>query len=170
MRILVLDSLGGGGNFVPLEDDRDKNGHGSLMVDVILSVNPKADVTAVKVVDGSGYTTSSLLCSGLIYAWENSFDIISISLAPNYLSPEVIYWLDTLANDGVIICAASGNGFPSALARHSSVVGVGALDEDGNVASYTKNWDVLAPGYYKGRTGTSISCAYYVGLLSKGGD
>ena len=170
MKILILDSLGGGGNFVPLEDDKDRNGHGTTMMEVVLSVNPSANVTTVKVVDGSGYTTSDLLCSGLVYAWEHDFDIISISLAPNYLSEEVRYWIDTLANDGVIICAASGNGFMSILASHPSVVAVGALDEDGNVASYTKGWDVLAPGYYKGMTGTSIACAYYVGLLSRGGD
>lgn len=170
MKILILDSLGDGGNFVPLESCKDKNGHGTLMMEVLLSVNPSADVTSVKIVDGAGYTTSDLLCSGLVYAWENNFDIISISLAPRYLSPETRFWLDTLVNDGVIICAASGNGFLSVLANHPAVVAVGALDEDGNVAEYTKGWDVLAPGYYKDKTGTSIACAYYVGLLSKGGD
>ena len=170
MRILILDSLGGGGNFVRLENNKDKNGHGTIMMNVVLSVNPNADVTTVKVVDGSGTTTNDLLCSGLIYAWENDYDIVSISLASFYLSPEVTYWLDVLANEGIIVCAASGNGFMSTLANYPSVVAVGALDEDGNVASYTKGWDVLAPGYYKGRNGTSIACAYYVGLLSKGGD
>ncbi len=170
MKVLILDTLGGGGNFVSLENSKDKNGHGSLMLQVLLSVNPKADVASVKIVDTSGTCTSDVLCSGLIYAWENKFDIVSISLAPTYLSPEVRYWLDTLVNDGVIICAASGNGFLSPLANHPGVIAVGALDEQGNVASYTKGWDVLAPGDYKGKSGTSIACAYYAGLLSKGGD
>ncbi len=170
MKVLILDSLGGGGNFVPLEDDKDRSGHGTIMKKVVLSVNPDADVTTVKVVDGCGSTTSDILCSGLIYAWEHDFDIVSISLAPHYISPEVRYWLDTLTNEGIIVCAASGNGFLSVLAQHPGVVAVGALDEDGNVASYTKGWDVLAPGYFGKDKGTSIACAYYVGLLSKGGD
>ena len=170
MKVLILDSLGSGGNLVSLEDGKDKHGHGTIMEKVVLSVNPEADVTSVKIVDTCGSTTSDLLCSGLVYAWEHEFDIVSISLAPHYVSEEVRYWLDTLANEGVIVCVASGNWFYSTLAKHPSVIAVGALDEDGNVAEYTKGWDVLAPGYFKEERGTSIACAYYVGLLSKGGD
>ena len=170
MRILILDTYGGKDNLVPLEDRRDRNGHGSLMFKIIQEVNPKAEVTAVKIVDNSGFTTSDLLCSGLIYAWEHKFDIVSISLGVNFLSQEVMFWLDTLAQEGVIVCAASGNGFYSALARYETVVAVGALDEDGNIADYTTGYDVLAPGYYGRHKGTSVACAYYVGLLSKGGD
>ena len=170
MRILLLDSYGDEENFVPLEDGRDKHRHGSIMFNIIREVNPEADISAVKIVDNGGHTTNDLLCSGLVYAWEHKFDIVNISLGVRYLSPEVIYWLDVLAQEGVIVCAASGNGFYSALAKYPTVVAVGAVDEDGNVTEYTKGYDVLAPGYYKGHNGTSISCAYYVGLLSKGGD
>ncbi len=170
MKVLILDSCGGEGNLVPLEDSKDRNGHGSLMLKVMQTVNPGVNASAVKIVDAGGYTTSDLLTSGLVYAWEHDFDIISISLGVNYLSTEAKNWLDILANEGVIVCAASGNGFYSALARYPTVLGVGALDEDGNVADYTVGYDVLAPGYFDDQFGTSIACAYYVGLLSKGGD
>ncbi len=170
MKVLILDSCGDGGNLVPLENHKDKNGHGSLMLKIIQTVNPEVDVSALKIVDTGGFTSTDLLCSGLVYAWENNFDIVSISLGVNFLSPEIKFWLDTLAQEGVIVCAASGNGFYSALARYPSVVAVGALDEEGNVADYTVGYDVLAPGYFDGQLGTSISCAYYAGLLSKGGD
>ena len=170
MKVLILDTYGGEANLVPLEGSRDKNGHGSLMVKIVLAVNPKADVSAVKIVNTAGHTTSDLLCSGLVYAWEHDFDIVSISLGVNYLSPAARRWLDILADNGVIVCAASGNGFYSALARYPSVLAVGALDEEGNVADYTVGYDVLAPGYFGGQLGTSIACAYYAGLLSKGGD
>lgn len=170
MKILILDTHGGEGNLVPLENSRDRNGHGSLMLKIVQTVNPKANVSTIKIVDTGGFTTSDLLNSGLVYAWEHDFDIISISLGVNYLSPETMRWLDILADEGVIVCAASGNGFYSALARYPTVLAVGALDKDGNVADYTVGWDVLAPGYFDGKLGTSIACAYYVGLLSRGGD
>ncbi len=170
MKILILDSFGGEDNLVPLENAQDKNGHGSLMFKIIQTINPEADVAAVKIVNTGGFTSTDLLCSGLIYAWEHKFDIVSISLGVNYLSAEVKFWLDMLAKEGVIVCAASGNNFYSTLAQYPTVVSVGALDEEGNVADYTVGWDVLAPGYFDGQYGTSIACAYYVGLLSRGGD
>ena len=141
------------------------------MLDVLLSVNPQANVSTVKIVDGSGTTSNDLLCSGLVHAYFNDYDIVSISLGLRSISDNVGYWLHELANKGVIICVASGNKAISSLATHQATVSVGALDEEGNVADYTMdNYDVLAPGYFKGKTGTSIACAYYAGLLSLGGD
>ena len=170
MKVLILDSKGED-SFILLEDNKDRNGHGTLMMEVLLSVNPQANVSTVKIVDGSGTTSNDLLCSGLVYAYFNDYDIVSISLGLRSISDNVGYWLHELANKGVIICVASGNNAISSLATHQATVSVGALDEEGNVADYTMdNYDVLAPGYFKGKTGTSIACAYYAGLLSLGGD
>lgn len=171
MKVLILDSRGDKEGYILQEDNKDRNGHGSLMLDVVLSVNPKADVSTVKIVDGSGTTSNDLLCSGLVHAYFNDYDIVSISLGLRSISDNVGYWLHELADKGVIICVASGNNAISSLATHQATVSVGALDEEGNVADYTMdNYDVLAPGYFKGKTGTSIACAYYAGLLSLGGD
>lgn len=171
MKVLILDSRGDEESYILQEDNKDRNGHGSLMLDVVLSVNPKANVSTVKIVDGSGTTSNDLLCSGLVHAYFNDYDIVSISLGLRSISDNVGYWLHELANKGVIICVASGNNAISSLATHQATVSVGALDEEGNVADYTMdNYDVLAPGYFKGKTGTSIACAYYAGLLSLGGD
>ena len=170
MKVLILDSKGED-SFILLEDNKDRNGHGTLMMEVLLSVNPQANVSTVKIVDGSGTTSNDLLCSGLVHAYFNDYDIVSISLGLRSISDNVGYWLQELANKGVIICVASGNNAISSLATHQATVSVGALDEEGNVADYTMdNYDVLAPGYFKGKTGTSIACAYYAGLLSLGGD
>lgn len=170
MKVLILDSKGED-SFILLEDNKDRNGHGTLMMEVLLSVNPQADVSTVKIVDGSGTTSNDLLCSGLVYAYYNDYDIVSISLGLRSISDNVGYWLHKLADKGVKICVASGNRAISSLATHQATVSVGALDEEGNVADYTMdNYDVLAPGYFKGKTGTSIACAYYAGLLSLGGD
>lgn len=171
MKILILDSRGDEEGYILQEDNKDRNGHGSLMLDVLLSVNPQANVSTVKIVDRSGTTSNDLLCSGLVYAYFNDYDIVSISLGLRSISDNVGYWLHKLADKGVIICVASGNKAISSLAAHQATVSVGALDEEGNVANYTMdNYDVLAPGYFKGKTGTSIACAYYAGLLSLGGD
>lgn len=171
MKVLILDSRGDEEGYILQEDNRDRNGHGSLMLDVLLSVNPKANVSTVKIVDGSGTTSNDLLCSGLVHAYFNDYDIVSISLGLRSISDNVGYWLHELADKGVVICVASGNNAISSLATHQATVSVGALDEEGNVADYTMdNYDVLAPGYFKGKTGTSIACAYYAGLLSLGGD
>lgn len=171
MKILILDSRGDEEGYILQEDNKDRNGHGSLMLDVLLSVNPQANVSTVKIVDRSGTTSNDLLCSGLVYAYFNDYDIVSISLGLRSISDNVGYWLHKLADKGVIICVASGNKAVSSLAAHQATVSVGALDEEGNVANYTMdNYDVLAPGYFKGKTGTSIACAYYAGLLSLGGD
>ena len=170
MKVLILDSKGED-SFILLEDNKDRNGHGSLMLEVLLSVNPQADVSTVKIVDGSGTTSNDLLCSGLVYAYYNNYDIVSISLGLRSISDNVGYWLHKLTDKGVKICVASGNNAISSLATHQATISVGALDEEGRVADYTMdNYDVLAPGYFKGKTGTSIACAYYAGLLSLGGD
>ena len=157
MKVLVLDSSGR---------------HSSTVVKIIKMVNPSADVTEYPIADKFGSTVNNKLAEGLAHALFNDYDIINISMGLKYPNTEVKSLIDRLVSKGVIICSASGNNIESYPASYDNVISVGACDSMGNKTEYTmNNYDVLALGEividditYRG---TSFSCAYFVGMLSK---
>lgn len=59
----------------------DLNGHGTAVIKLIKTIQPTADVHAVRVVDGNLSSSYELLC-GLTYAlWSDEFDVVNVSLA-----------------------------------------------------------------------------------------
>ena len=157
MKVLVLDSSGR---------------HSSIVVKIIKMVNPLADVTEYPIADKFGCTVNDKLAEGLVYALFGDYDIVNISMGLKYPNKEVKDTIDRLVDKGVIICSSSGNNIESYPANYDNVISVGACDSMGNKTEYTmNNYDVLALGEIviddKLYRGTSFSCAYFVGMLSK---
>lgn len=158
MRILVLDA--------PTK-------HGKIVCNIIREyASEGTEVELFSVCDKGNHCTNDKLCEGLIYGLFGSWDIINVSLGLPYMTKEVSDIIDKLVAKGVKVVCASGNGSVCYPSLHPKTISVGAIDENGEVTSYTVegSYDVLELGTYeyKGKlwSGTSFACARYSGKLA----
>ncbi|MEX0331254.1 MAG: S8 family serine peptidase [Puniceicoccaceae bacterium] len=134
--------------------------HGTAVAGLILSTNPFApglapgtQVLAIQVLDGNGQGDAFTLASGILAAVKNGADVINMSLG-SYGDSEVLRQAVQYAADrGVVLVAASGNdgqSFVTFPAAYPEVIGVAAVDADGNRApfsNYGEGIDLAAPGF-----------------------
>ena len=135
----------------------------------------------VQVLDRDGQGSAEDLVAGLRFAHRAGADLVLTSLALGWDAPEVRAAVTGLAQGGVLLVAAAGNGFedlPSYPATYPEVLGVAALDGDGRRLELS-GWgaaDVAAPGEavvaptagggYAPISGTSAAAAVVTGLLA----
>ncbi|MEX0326792.1 MAG: S8 family serine peptidase [Puniceicoccaceae bacterium] len=170
-RIAVLDTGWLGHSGLPVEGieqismleepgQGEFSAHGTAVAGLILSTNPfapglapGAEVLAIQVLDGSGQGDAFTLASGILAAVQNGADVINMSLG-SYGDSEVLRQAVQYAADrGVVLVAASGNdgqSFVTYPAAYPEVIGVAAVDADGNRApfsNYGEGIDLAAPGF-----------------------
>lgn len=159
LRIAVLDSGDVAGK--PLMSDfiggrarkqvaDDVLGHGTAVSEVIRTIKPHADVTALRVVSANRSTSYELLCAMTYALWSEMFDVINVSLSAqshdkcmNTLGGSLSMVLDICLNQGVKlpkVVAAAGNtstgqafGYPARLPGSMVVLAWGF---NGKPASY----------------------------------
>ena len=153
MKVLIIDN---------------KNGsHSATVSSVVRMVNPNADIEVYGICDKGGTTTCDKLVGGLVYALANNYKLVNISLGLTECTEELRNIVNRCIAKGVILVCASGNNYSVYPALLDGVISVGAVDQEGNICSYTTNsYDILACGEYEGFRGTSFACAYVTGLLS----
>lgn len=140
----------------------DDNGHGTAAAGVIAARTHNREGQAgicwscslmpVKVLDATGWGTSSAVAAGIVWATENGARVISLSLGgpgtTQALSDAVAY----AASKGVVIVAAAGNSgtttrfYPAA---YPGVVGVAATTSSDKLYAWSNRGDwvqVTAPG------------------------
>jgi len=164
--------------------------HGTSMAETILrglsASLEGTEETSVKIlpvdVYGKADSTSTFdVARGVQAAIEGGADIISLSLGSDHQNNLLKSVIQAGNKEGVLFLAAAGNeptGLPVYPAAHSEVIGVTALNKNGQrVASYANNAsfvEVAAPGVgvtvlnnqtYFG-TGTSFSTAYTAGIAA----
>ncbi|MGI5978439.1 MAG: S8 family peptidase [Oscillospiraceae bacterium] len=144
-------------------DVTDENGHGSLVCGVIAETKDNGigfagltpDVTLVPVkCFGKREETYSSYIVKAIYAAVDDYDceVINLSLGMSEPAAAVKNAVEYAANKGVIVVSAVGNNGTSAYnypAAYDCVIGVGSVDSDGSVSSFSqKNASVYvtAPG------------------------
>ncbi|MBI4407601.1 MAG: S8 family serine peptidase [Candidatus Kerfeldbacteria bacterium] len=175
----------------PDSDPQDEYGHGTHVSGIIAAENntvgvrgvaPSAQIMPVKVLDSSGYGFDSTIADGIRYAVDEGADIINLSLGSSIGSNTIKEAIDYAATNNVLVVAASGNSgsfsSPSYPAAYSSVVSVGATDEDGYKTEWS-NWgkvDVMAPGndivssipgnLYDSYSGTSMASPHVAGVAA----
>lgn len=156
VRIAVLDTGYNGDAFLSeslvSDSTNDGNGHGTHVVNTLLSVAPDVTLLIGKVLSDSGYGYTSDLINGIQWAMDNDADVISLSLgstyvgnAESYLDHPVITKINEAVSMGIIVVVASGNcgvscnGFTGVTvpAISSDVVSVGAVDSSGSYASFS---------------------------------
>jgi len=174
----------------------DDNGHGTHVAGIVAAeglnggvegVAPGASIYAVKALDSSGSGYTSDIISGIDWAINNKMNIISMSLGSSDSDTALQSAVDTAYSDGLLIVAAAGNDgnldgtdtdteYP---ANYSSVIAVGAVDSDNNIAYFSSTGsklEVVAPGVdiestylnnsYEEMSGTSMATPFVAGDLA----
>jgi parallel beta-helix repeat protein len=173
-------------NYVPLgydwvnndEQPMDDFGHGTHVAGIIAAVTnnglgiaglAQAKIMAEKVLDETGYGSSSDISQGIIHAVDRGAKIINLSLG-SYDRSKLLHESVKYAYDhGVLIVAAAGNDATTAKcypAAYDEVAAVSATDKLDNPAEFTNygDWvDVAAPGVDVYSTLYSNSYAYMSG-------
>ncbi len=164
----------------------DELGHGTQMTLIAAgAVNPLgagpntsagSPVVAIRAFDDNGFTSTYTLMRGIDYAIENGSRVLSLSWGSETPSSLLASAVRYAAAKGLILVAAAGNsptGNPVYPAAYDNVIGVGALNPNGDAWDQSNFGDfvaVSAPGLadlpvgYKGDpgtyAGTSIATAY----------
>ncbi len=147
----------------------------------VVGVAPGADIYAVKVLDGGGFGTASLIVSGIEWAKDNGMNIISMSIESYENNTAVLDAVNAAYNSGVLLVAAGGNtaGGPVLYpAAYDSVIAVTAIDQNGQRASFSpidQKIEVAAPGIrinstvqggYGFLSGTSMAAPHVTGVAA----
>lgn len=174
-------------NFKHYEESIDLNGHGTAMAGVIAGdktgVAPNSELYIAKVLNKDGFGTASDILEGITFAINYNVDILSVSLGMRKEVPKGIKLaIDKATKKGITVVCATGNlgrRYVDYPARYSNVIGVGGLDEDGNLSQFSNYGDGMnftAPstnvittnnnGKYISLNGTSLSSAYVAGVVA----
>jgi subtilisin len=158
-------NFAGGISFVPGETFTDGNGHGTHVAGIIgarqngsgvVGVAPNCSLYSVKALDRSGSGRYSSIISAIMWCVRNQMDVINMSLGGSGHVQALQNACDYAFNHNVFIVAAAGNAGPdensvSYPARYDSVMAVSAVDESGNIASFSSRGnqvDLAAPGVH----------------------
>jgi hypothetical protein len=182
-RVREIDLVGG-------SRDGEFSGHGTAVAGLVGSFNPFApgispgsDILSVRVLDGSGKGDAFTLAEAITVAVDNGAEVINMSLG-GYGDSSLLQEAVTYATErGVVLVAASGNDGVGNLtypAAYASVIGVTAVDANGNRAPFSnfgEGVDVAAPGYqihalweedeYIYFNGTSASAPLVAGMAAR---
>lgn len=194
VRIAVLDTgidyehpdltevVKGGVDFTGSQNGyKDVQGHGTHMAGILaasmnglgtVGVAYQAEIYAVKVLrDSDGWGYYSWWIKGIEWAVENHMQVVSMSLGGTTDSEALRRTVDLAYSKGLLIVAAAGNAAESSdavlyPARYESVVAVGALDSNSNLAGFSRRGpelELVAPGVSIYTTALGASYAYSSG-------
>jgi serine protease len=114
--------------------------------------NTNVNIHVVKVFNESGWGYSSDLVTAVETCANNGADVVNMSLGGPSQNTSERLGLEAVANQGVLLIAASGNDGNSSLsypASYDTVMAVGAVDESGKHAEfsqYTPQVEIAGPG------------------------
>jgi subtilisin family serine protease len=138
----------------------DPHGHGTHVAGIITSngigiksVAPMASIMPVRVLSALGTGDMSDVACGIIYAADHGAKVINLSLSSSSDSAALRATVSYAVSQGVLVVAAAGNGGPTAPpsypAAYPDVIGVGAINQNSMIASFSNVGDyvdVVAPG------------------------
>ncbi|OXM87398.1 S8 family serine peptidase [Paenibacillus rigui] len=167
----------------------DLNGHGTHAAGIIAAakngkgvegIAPDADLYSVKVLDNQGGGRYSSVIQALEWAIEQHMDIVSMSFVGEQYSAALEEAVNKAYDHGILLIAAAGNdgeATPRYPARFSSVLSVGAVDEQNQHAAFSNGGvEVVAPGVniqsvglgnqYTVLSGTSVAAPHVTGIAA----
>lgn len=147
MTVSQLDLVGGADAVVT-----DYDSHGTAVASVSAQVAPASDILSIRVLDAEGLGNSYTVASGIVTAVDSGASVINLSVGgysdSTVLREAVAYAIDS----GVAVVAAAGidgSNAPSYPAAYEGVVGVSAVDAEGQIAHFSNYGDAVdlaAPG------------------------
>ena len=184
-----------GKSFIPGESwNVDGHGHGTHVAGTIAALedglgvlgvvrNGEMNLLIAKVLSDSGSGSSAGVLEGVEWCQENGADVISMSLGGGGFSQITSdIYKEIYENDGVLVVAAAGNSGPGIVgypASYDSVLSVGAVDSNKNIAGFSQTNDqveLVAPGVavkstqpnnsYVSWSGTSMACPHVAGVAA----
>ncbi|MDQ8202921.1 S8 family serine peptidase [Pelagicoccus sp. SDUM812003] len=192
-----VDDVHGANTIAPSLSANDDNGHGTHVAGIagavgnnsigIAGVAWDVNLMAVKCLNKDGQASVSSLVDGIDYAIENGAHIINASWGGYGFAPALRDAIYRAQDAGIFFVTAAGNDASSQLPVPAAypidcVVAVGAVDDDGERASYSNyGWrtlDVMAPGSgilsswhsrtnaYASLSGTSMAAPLVSGTLA----
>jgi serine protease len=176
----------GGFNFVNRTGDPlDDAGHGTHVAGIVAAANDGAgvvgvasdvDIYSLKVLDTCGSGRTSDIIQAVQWVVDKKKEIggnwiINLSLGADNASPSEQTQFQTAADAGILVFAASGNGYPDAVglsfpAGYPSVVSVGAVEKTNAIATFSQrgaDLKLVAPGCEACSDADSTT---WVGILS----
>ncbi|OPH47273.1 hypothetical protein BC351_12300 [Paenibacillus ferrarius] len=203
VKVAVLDTginthspelrVSGGASFVPNDASLDDtNGHGTFVAGILaalkdnqglVGVAPNVSLYNVKVLDSSGEGTYSQVIQGIDWAIDNHVDMVVMSFTGSDYSAALEEATQLAYSNGILLVAATGNDGVNTVsypAKFSSVIGVGAVDENNQLASFSNTGaevELVAPGVsvkglslvdgsYITMSGTSVAVPQVAGVAA----
>jgi major intracellular serine protease len=178
-------------DITPDRDPMDHFGHGTHVAGIIgargkmTGVAPECEIYSIKVLNDEGTGNDEWLYQGILAAIDLKVNIINMSLGSKVYNPRVESAIKKAYDQGIILVASAGNdgyvgngidtmGYP---AKFDEVISVGAVDYDGNRASFSsvgKELDICTIGtnitstypnnQYVKLSGTSMACPFITGI------
>jgi thermitase len=149
-------------NFTDGQTDEDNYGHGTHVAGIIAATHnsdgvagvcPTCTILDVKVLNDTGYGSTSAIANGINWAVKNGAKVINMSLGQRTSSRTLEAAVNDAWTKGAVIVAAAGNTGTTAKiypAAYPNVIAVAATDNNDAKASfstYGAKWvDVAAPG------------------------
>lgn len=186
LRNYVSTSLGRNFTTSNSSDFMDRNGHGTHVAGTVASygvvsgVMRQGTLIPVKVLGDNGSGSVYNIIEGVLHAANVGADVINMSLGGGGYVQAFDNACQTAMSKGVIIVAASGNEYASSIsypAAYDGVIAVGAVDSNGNRASFSNygtGLDLMAPGVniystvpnnrYQFMSGTSMASPHVAGV------
>ncbi|HTX90401.1 MAG TPA: S8 family serine peptidase, partial [Anaerolineales bacterium] len=131
-------------------------GHGTHVSGIIVTGAPGVQIMPIRVLNSDGLGTYWEVSAGIRFAVDHGAKIINMSMSAPRLTPSLSDALSYAASHGVIVVAAAGTGpgpnYPAAYPDRLAVLGVGATDQNDNIASFSGgqsgDTDIFAPGVH----------------------
>lgn len=158
----IADKVLAYANFTDGETGDDNYGHGTHVAGIIAAnhnaegvagVCPTCSILDVKVLNDTGYGSTSAIAKGINWAVESGAKVINMSLGQRTSSRTLETAVNNAWNEGAVIVAAAGNTGTTAKiypAAYTNVIAVAATDNNDAKASFSTHgakWvDVAAPG------------------------
>jgi hypothetical protein len=194
-----LSDIGLGDYTVPDNDPSDENFHGTHVAGILgADSNNGIGVAGIdwnvrmmvlragfRTTEGSGYLQDDDASAALIYAADMGAEVVNMSWGDPSYSPIIADACQYAFDKGVILVASAGNSPEPVLsypARLSTVISVGAIDINKNLAGFSSfgpDLDLVAPGQdiystyqatgadiYKNQSGTSMSSPFVTASIA----